>query len=126
MFVRNDGFILGCHLPIGDQRVVFRFPVWCVVPASNQSRNMFCGGSEICSKKDIGILGQGLNIRHWGEGGWLVGFPGHLLGSVLLVVVLLLKRFKGIRHWVWFHILMWFRFVVSVRTIPGEDILMKP
>jgi len=94
VFVRNDWFILGGHLPVWNQRVVLSFPVWCVV------------------------LRQGLNIRHWGEGGRLVGFRGHLLGGVLLVVVLLLKRFKWIWHRVRFHILVWFRLVVSVWPVP--------
>jgi len=92
--VRNDGLILGGDLPVGNQWIVFSFPVRCVV------------------------LGQGFNIRHWREGGWLVRLPGHLLGGVLFVVVLLLKRFKRIGHRVWLHILVWFRLVVSVRSIP--------
>ena len=102
MFVRNDGLILGSDLPVGNQWVVFSFPVRCVVPASIRVEAISL--AEICRKKEI--LGQGLNIRHWGEGGWLVGLPGHLLGGVLLVVVLLLKRFEGIGHWVGLHVLV--------------------
>ena len=38
--IRNIWICLGCHLPIGNQGVVFGFPVWCIVPESNQSRSL--------------------------------------------------------------------------------------
>ena len=73
-------------------------------------------------KKELQILGQWLDVRHWWEGGGLILFPWHLLGRVLLVVVLLLKRLQGVRHWVGLHVFVLFWLVVSVRFIPEKHL----